>query len=850
MTAASPVRAVRLERLVGTPLGRRLAVVDTLAAVGVLWAAVAVATNAAPSPWRLALAVGVVAPAMLFELPLRVGNRRLRIAGLFEAALILGLAALSGPWLVLIVAAVAVLREHWLRRPLDKLLFNTAAHAGPVAVAAFLLGAVDPALSDPVVTAGAWICAAALFHVLNLVAVIWVVAAANEEPVLPLLRDDVPTSLLGLGVNAALAVGVLAAVAGRRWELALAAPFVVVAIVRNYRRRLADETTQDALPRLRLAARAIGALDERQAFAEVLDRAAALFGIERVELVLRDWPGVGDQTHTRAGPDRVTSTPSCSAPEPGLHQTSVDLLAGAGGSLTRLGELRLTFPAPLSLTAAERDVLDTFAGTTSAALSHTRSYAEQFNTARVDPLTGLPNRLALREQVEMLLPTVLDARAGAAPGQPAPGLAVLLFDLDHFKEVNDTLGHSVGDDLLIAISTRMAHSLRPEDMLVRLGGDEFAVLLQGVASGREAMLVAEKLLARLNEPVPLEGLELPVEASAGVALAPRDGTTLEQLLRCADVAMYRAKAKRNAAVVYDPQLDLVDEERLHLVSELQTAIRDEQLIVHYQPLVSLRTGRTVGAEALVRWQHPVHGLLPPGKFIPAVERTALIVPMTMAVLDQAVHEAASWPTVDGHELSLNVNLSPRCLLARGLPEQVLRILARHGLPARRLTLEITETLVMSDLEVVDEVLCQLRAIGVRLSVDDFGTGYSSMSFLRKIAVNEVKVDRSFVAEAPRSRGDRAIVDATIELAHGLGLSVVGEGVETRTQLRTLLDSGCDTAQGFLLGRPQPADELRPTLTSVSAAVLDAMTTSSGHARRAERAGTASTPAQRTPLTGG
>jgi len=296
---------------------------------------------------------------------------------------------------------------------------------------------------------------------------------------------------------------------------------------------------------------------------------------------------------------------------------------------------------------------------------------------------------------------------------------------------------------------------------------------------------------------------------------------VEALLRCADVAMYRAKLKRNAAVAYDPDIDPAGAERMHLVADVHAALAADQLRVHYQPVIDLHTGHTTGAEALVRWDHPERGLLPPGRFVPAVERTALIVPLTMAVLDIAVRDAAAWPEVDGRELTLSVNLSPRCLLARNVPDSVVRILAKHGLPARRLTLEITETLAMSDLEVVEEVLTRLRDLGVQLSVDDFGTGYSSMSFLRRVAVHEVKVDRTFVAAAPTSYGDAAIVRATIELAHGLGLSVVGEGVETQRQLDLLVASGCDSVQGYLLAKPAPVEQFVARLTEVHIPVLEA-----------------------------
>jgi diguanylate cyclase (GGDEF)-like protein len=804
------------------PLSVRMSIVSAMGAAAAAGCLVAVLSQPWPAWWVLPLLGAVLIPALLLELPLRLGNRRVQVAGLIEGALVICLTLPAGSWTPLVVGAVVAVGQIRRRQPPSRALLNTAIMVVPCTLAMSVLNALTPA------TRGwgyylAVVAAAVTFTVANELLLNWVVAAATGSRLLPSIRADLATTAVGLLVNLALGLAVLAAVASGQWAVLLAAPLCAAVVMRRYRRRLLSDTTSDALPRLMQAAQRLETIDESQAILEVLDRAAALFAVDRAELVLLGWPGVGDQVHSRTAENHLRSVRGRPPAADDPHVLTAALLTGAAGVTEVLGELRLTFSRPPALTVAEQQVLATFTAAIAASLAQARSYAEQVHTARRDPLTGLANRLALRERVEQLLPVVLDEHAAAAEqGTAAPGLAVLLFDLDHFKEVNDTLGHTAGDALLVELAARLTASLRPGDLAARLGGDEFAVVLQDMPSGRLALSVAEKLLARLNEPVHVEGLELPVEASVGVALAPRDGTTVDGLLRCADVAMYRAKAKRNAAVVYDPSLDPAGEERLQLVSQLQAAIRAEQIVVHYQPVVCLRTAAVLGAEALVRWQHPERGLLSPGAFVPAVERTALIVPLTLAVLDQAVREAVRWPSPGGRELTLSVNLSPRCLLARNIPDQVVRILAAHGLPARRLILEITETLAMSDLDVVDDVLTRLREVGVRLSVDDFGTGYSSMSFLRRIAVNEVKVDRTFVAAAPDSSGDRAIVRATVELAHGLGLPVVGEGVETHAQLRTLQDSGCDAAQGFLLARPMPAADLHTVLAELNPAVLLAL----------------------------
>ena len=480
----------------------------------------------------------------------------------------------------------------------------------------------------------------------------------------------------------------------------------------------------------------------------------------------------------------------------GANTSTVDRVLRSADGTQLWGRLTAARIAPPTLPARVVLQIEDVTGRREAEL-------ELANRALHDGLTGSPNRFLTRQWL-----------ASALEDDPAARVGVLYCDLDRFKVVNDSLGHAAGDSLLVQVAERLRRPLRPEDLLGRVGGDEFAVLLRDIPNSAAARTAAEALLSRLDGPLAVDGLELPMEASVGVSVAPRDGVAVDELLRCSDIAMYEAKAKRNGVVLYDPSMDPADRVGLHLVAELQTAIAEEQLVVHYQPVVCLRTARTIGAEALVRWQHPVRGLLSPGRFVPVLERSSMIIPLTMYVLEKAVREALTWPEVGGLDLSLSVNLSARCLLAPSVPEQVRQILIRHGMPARRLTLEITETLALADLEVVDDVLSRLRELGVRLSVDDFGTGYSSMSFLRRIAVHEVKVDRSFVTDAPTCPGDRAIVVGTVALAHGLGLTVVGEGVETTAQLRMLQRSGCDAAQGYLLGRPMPAEVFRRDLSQL------------------------------------
>ena len=416
--------------------------------------------------------------------------------------------------------------------------------------------------------------------------------------------------------------------------------------------------------------------------------------------------------------------------------------------------------------------------------------------AHHDDLTGLPNRAAL-----------LAAGAAALSGlRPGESLAVVLMDLDRFKEVNDTLGHAAGDRLLAQVGPRLAPLVREVDVLARLGGDEFAVLLPGV-SPAGARAAAERLRRALVEPFVLDDLALDVEASCGVAVSVGPGPhDIHALLRQADIAMYAAKELQRGVQLYDPAKDTHDRSRLVLLSEFRRAIAEGQLVVHYQPKVALPGGDVVGVEALVRWQHPTRGLLAPGHFLAVVEQTSLIEPLTAAVLDQALAQVRAWADA-GLELPVAVNVSARSLHHADLPDRVLDRLRAHGVPAAMLRLEITESALMAEPQRAREVLARLHAAGVRLSIDDFGTGYTSMGHLQRLPVDELKVDRSFVTDMTTSPEDAVLVRSVVDLGHHLGLTVVAEGVEEASTVEALTALGCDVAQGYLFARPQPAAEI-------------------------------------------
>jgi diguanylate cyclase (GGDEF)-like protein/PAS domain S-box-containing protein len=417
--------------------------------------------------------------------------------------------------------------------------------------------------------------------------------------------------------------------------------------------------------------------------------------------------------------------------------------------------------------------------------------------AFTDQLTGLPNRALLQDRTQQAL------RMAGRQGLTA---ALLLLDLDRFKEVNDTLGHHHGDLLLQQVAERVHGSLRSSDTVARLGGDEFAVLLPQVAGVQEATVVADKLSAAIEAPFTVNGLTLDVDASIGVAVYPDHAGDANQLLQRADVAMYAAKATHAGYTVYDPTLDQHNPRRLGLLGQLRRALAAGELVVHYQPKADVRSARILGVEALVRWQHPEHGLLGPGEFVPLAETTGLIRPLTSYVLDAALRQCRTWLDA-GHELSVAVNLSTRCLLDLTLPDQIIGLLEETAMAPERLVLEITESAIMTDPTRALEILNRLHTLGVQLAIDDFGTGYSSMAYLKSLPVDELKVDRSFVKHLRDNPSDAVIVRSTVDLGHNLGLRVVAEGVEDEATWQELANLGCDSVQGYFLARPMPEAEL-------------------------------------------
>lgn len=412
---------------------------------------------------------------------------------------------------------------------------------------------------------------------------------------------------------------------------------------------------------------------------------------------------------------------------------------------------------------------------------------EILRLAYQDTLTDLPNRALFNDKLDA---AIIEAQRTGKP------LAVLMMDLDRFKHVNDSLGHSVGDHVLRKVGIRLTELLRKTDTIARLGGDEFAMLIEG-AEPEEAIGVAQKILLVLEKPIAYQDQPLDVGGSIGLAFFPQHGVDGSTLLRNADIAMYVAKRNKGGFASYDPQYDTSQQEHLSLLGELRKAVEQNELRVMYQPKVSLASATAVGVEALLRWEHPKRGFVSPAEFIPFAEYTGYIKVLTRWVLDEAIRQCGLW-RAKGLSLRVSVNISARDLMNRELPEMVQELLLKHATPADMLCLEITESGFMDDPALAQRILEQLHALGVHLSIDDYGTGYSSLSYVARLPVDELKIDRSFVKRMMDDRLTAMIVRSTIELGHSLGLKVVAEGVEDEAAFRFLRQQGCEQAQGYFM----------------------------------------------------
>ena len=476
------------------------------------------------------------------------------------------------------------------------------------------------------------------------------------------------------------------------------------------------------------------------------------------------------------------------------HGLSASVTALIGVEGTVFGLLGVHAETPRRFAPDEVEFVRSVATVLAMAVERSRAEQRMIHQALHDPLTGLANRTLLLDRLETALSTA--RRFGRRVG-------LLLMDLDRFKEINDTLGHDVGDEVLRIVGGRLAGALRGTDTVARLGGDEFAVVLPELADAGDGLRVAEKLREECQRTIEHDGVPLHVEGSVGLAICPEHGMDAITLLKRADVAMYRAKRLTSGVATYCAANDRLRPERLAYAGALHEAMDTDQLVLHYQPRVDLASGRVTAVEALLRWQHPQQGLLGPMAFVPLAEQTGLIERLTHRVLALAMRQARAWHTT-GRDVTVAVNVSARVLHDTDLVGMVTQELGLAGVPPSALELELTESAIMSSPSNALVVTEQLRGAGVRLSIDDFGTGYSSLAWLQNLPVHQLKIDKSFVRDAGGNAKDALIVRSVIDLGHNLGLRVVGEGIETAETCALLRDLGCDEGQGFYLGRPAPA----------------------------------------------
>jgi diguanylate cyclase (GGDEF)-like protein len=742
---------------------------------------------------------GLVILASAYQARLAIRAQHLVTAA--GAALLVAVIMLPGPWAVVCVAVGNAVAKAVRRQPPHKAAFNTAKDtiAVTVAAVAFQLAGVAPLTAPAAERAAVWeyllllAVAATVYAMLDALTVTWAIALSTRTTWRRVIRRDLETAALRV---ADLAIAAATAVLFLVDPLLLAAtPLAVVAVFLTQRHRLHLREERRAWQRLAASTDALSTVGLDTVLHTAIRGIAELFPDLDIEVELTGPSGPrlvrGNQAGVGYDGDPA-SAPAGSGP-------TVDVALEGGPDDRPVGVLRLRFPVEVGLSDREQYMLTTLAAGLSTAVRNASAYAEvsrlaerNAHDATHDALTDLPNRRQLNQRAAELL------------GQPdRRTVALLLLDLDHFKEVNDTLGHEAGDQVLLEVAERLRRAAGGA-LVARLGGDEFAVLFGEPGGAGAASRRARKVLESLPDPMELSGVPISLHTSAGLAMA--GGTTDPvELLRRADVAMYRSKETGRPLVVYARGKDSADLGRLALAGELPRAVAEREFTVGFQPIVDLASGCAVGAEALTHWQHPDLGHLPPAAFLGLVERTGLLAPFTEAVLDRALAAATEWRAA-GFDLQVAVNVSPRSLADPGLPRTVLAALADSGVDPRRLTLELTETTAIGRVDVVNRGVARLREAGVRIALDDFGTGHSSLSAVFHVPVDELKIDRTFVAALDTSRQARAVVCSTIELGRRLDLTLVAEGVEQAPQRQTMWELGCHTGQGRLFGWPPQSSE--------------------------------------------
>jgi diguanylate cyclase (GGDEF)-like protein len=787
-------------------LGLLVGLVVVFGGVLVTWATSAIITthpHLTPAPILLA---GLVSVANLAGFHVRVRAINLQFSAA-SVAVLLAAALEPAPSVVLSAAAGLLVSKLIQRVPPVKVAYNTAKEA----VAAASVAAVFLAFGVPPLQpggAGDTLGRHLLVMPLAIIAY-WVVDEGLFFPVIALATG---TSLrarfaehLDVRLASKVASLVVAGVATfvvtvDRWLLACL-PLLLYALHLVSVSRVRNREERAAWQRLAGATDELNAVDLTGVLHSATRRAAELFSADEVDIELE--AGSEPARLTRSTDEGVVyDGPPALAPPGTGAVIPIALDNHEGDAVT--GSLKLRFHGAVKLSERELYTFHTFAAALCTAIRNASAHAEterlaaeHARAAAHDPLTGLANRRKL------------EGDATAVLSRPARGAtALMLLDLNRFKEVNDTLGHPTGDRVLREIADRLRSTAAPGDLVTRFGGDEFAILFTELTAPPVAMARAQTVLACIAAPIDLDGMRISVEATAGIAIA--DGSAdVAELLRRADVAMYQGKRNGQAVTRYAATNDRANLDSLVLVGDLARAVAENEFVVKFQPIVDLGTADVIGAEALTRWQHPDHGELSPAKFLDAIERSTQLGAFAQLVLDQALTACSRWRQT-GREMPVAVNVSPRSLLDPRFPETVLATLARHGLPPDALVIELTESLMLSQLEVVDEVLGALHAGGVTLALDDFGTGYSSLSTLARVPVQELKVDRSFVSQMD-SPAAAAVVRSTVELGRSLDLVVIAEGVESVDQRHRLWELGCHSAQGYLFARALTVDALLSAL---------------------------------------
>jgi diguanylate cyclase (GGDEF)-like protein len=722
------------------------------------------------------------------QLQLRLGSHSVAFEW-GETALIVQVALLAPVWVPIVTAfGFCVANLVGGRRQPLKVAYNTGSWYVSATAAVAVLSAVEGGAGLYSVRGVVGLAAATVsFAFVTRVMTAAVVSIAEKRPAIEVLRAGSGLATLICAGNFVAGITILALARWSPVSLALLPPTLLASHL-AYRGTARARKDRDAWRGLAAATQPVVGDTEAAVLAVAADRAAALFDAHHIQVLMRrtesgnpEWVALGDKSN----PGAVDCAEHFV--EVGLQDSAASVTA-----------LRLCFTAPVSLSPEEQQSLQTFAHWLTGTLEQTRLITRKAYEAAHDALTGLANRSTLLAHGESVI----------ASSNPTDVLALLLVDLDHFKEVNDTLGHGAGDILLRIVAKRLAQCADGRAVVARLGGDEFAILISGLSDAEEAILEAHRYAAALSAFAEVDSYRLAVEGSVGVACYPADAGSVSELLRRADVALYQAKSTPIGVARYDQRLDGTSVDRLSLLPDLKAALNDGDIHLHFQPKYDLQSGRPIGAEALARWCHPEQGTLPPNVWVPAVEQSVLIRDFTAYVLERAIRACVTWPV---ETQSVAVNLSARSLLDDELPDLVASLLSAHGLAAESLVLEITETVMMSSLETVEQTLSRLRALGVKLSVDDFGTGYSSLTFLARQAVDEVKIDRSFIASMAQSDESAAIVRSVIDLARAFHLDVVAEGIETEEQEIVLRSLGCYLVQGFHYSKPVPGDQITELL---------------------------------------